>query len=91
MLEIVLPSNIAIDMMRMNDDVDVDDDDLGGDGDGEPWVKHTPRSPSTSLDNSQRSAGWESKCNENNSTFENSNSTRCNALMQKGIMIIGTT
>ena len=72
MLEIVLPSNIAIDMMRMNDDVDDDDDDLGGDGGGEPWVKHTPRSPSTSLDNSQRLAGWD----ENNSTFENSNLTR---------------
>ena len=38
-----------------NDDDDGDDDD----DDGVPWVTHIPLSLSTSLDNSQRSAGWE--------------------------------
>ena len=41
------------------DDADAEDDGGTDDDDDEPLVKHTPLSPSTSLDNSQRSAEWE--------------------------------
>ena len=52
-------------MHQEDDDEDADDDD------DVPWVKHTPLSPSTSLDNSQRSAVWKYQFNENNENGEN--------------------